>query len=222
MDSGDRGKFGRQVFGEDGKLKPKAAPELLREDLRRLPGDIVTKDIDDTDRVHELDAPHIRDVLAEEAREKSGEAVWAGEMEEPPPPDAEAPQTPAEAMRNNPQLAVDVVRLRILRAWAEAEAGQIANGLPADMGFCYVWFPHAGNFDDYEAREPPVPIDRDRPKHLRGLDLVLDLTDKHLLDKIINNLATHCLPVDKRYLAGAGKILRPDFWQVQAALRGQL
>lgn len=220
MDSS--GKFGRTVIGEDGKLKTKAAPELLRAEMRALPGELVTKDVDDADRVHDLDAPHIREVLVEEAREASGEAVWAGEADAPPPPDAKPPQTPREAMANNPQLAVDVVRLRVLRAWASAETDQISGGRPTDMGFRYLWFPIPGDFDCYEWRKPPVPIDRDRPAHLRGLDLVVDLQNTALVKRIVHNLVEHFLPVDKRFLTATQNLLTPDAWMVQAAIQGQL
>lgn len=221
------GKFGRIVIGEDGKAKTKAAPDLLPEELRKLPGELVTKDVDDPGRVHALDPEHVRESLVFEARESSGEAVWSGESEEPPPPDAKAPESDREARRNNPQLAVDIVRLRILRAWAESEAAVIERGGRADMHFKYVWFPDPGNFDRYAWRDPakgdpPLPCDSQRPPHLRGLDLVVDLGNPRLIEKIIEHVESSYLPADKRYLGASRRILSPNAALVGAALRGSL
>ncbi len=64
----------------DGKLTPKSGPsvELLNPEMRKLPGDFVTKEVADGERVHVDDEEHVRETIvidrqAEETKAEEGE-----------------------------------------------------------------------------------------------------------------------------------------------------
>ena len=145
-----------------------AAPKLLRDDLRKLPSDLIAMDIDDPDKAHELDAPHvvagvIRDFDAKMKAEEAPE---------------QAPKTPRQAAakikapgpgERGPvvQLYVDVARMRVLQALINEACAKYEAGLSFDLGVKHLWFPDANNVNEYSLREGPAPLKRLRPKHLR-------------------------------------------------------
>lgn len=155
----------REVRKADGTWESgKAAPELLREDLRALPSDAITKDVDDPDRVHALDPEHIRDELAD--KHILPEA----------PKDEEMPK-PGLGWRpvKGRQQDVDLVRLRVMAAILQTELSRYENGEKPNLEARHLWFPE----DDirvYSLRLGNAPPDSERPQHLRRLALEIDVT----------------------------------------------
>lgn len=148
----------------DGRLEEieKAAPEHLREDLRNIPSDLVTKDIGDPDRVHELDPPHILNTLVDEAEER-----------DMTPSETKEEVKPRDTFVH--QATVDAVRLRVLKAWIVTQKERIEFGQRPDFGVKHLWF-ETNNIDRYVMRDGNPPADSERPKHLRGIHLEIDIT----------------------------------------------
>lgn len=205
------GKFGRVVLGED--LKPKEAPsvELLPERLRVLPSDLVTKDHDDPDRAHILDPDHIIEALEEDYNDRHN----GGKPEDDPRLTASRQVT-----RESPQLAVDLVRLRVMSATARQNLAWMQQGLPTDEGAFWLYFNDATNFDDnYERRA--LPVLEKLPKHMRGLDLVIDIMSPALLNRICANLEKHGL-APSRLIRVQRQLILPDSQLINAVIKGEV
>jgi hypothetical protein len=178
------GKAGRKTYGLDGKQKLRSSPELLRPELRRLPGELVTKDTDDPDKVHDLDASHIVEALTHEYCQKHEET------DQPKVAPEKAPVKDILAGLEQNRLTqdrVDIVRMRVLRAWADTQRQCAADGVENDFDVKHLWFED----DDIRAycwREGNAPADIDRPKHLKGLDLSLDIINVELPNTITRRL----------------------------------
>ena len=163
----------RQVLKDGAWVDGKAEPEGLPEHLRILPGDVVSKDVDDPNRVHQLDAPHIVSSLAKEHHNKqlAGKKKTAGKVLKKlraPGPGEIAPVT---------QWYVDVTKMRVIQQMAGLAVAQYEKGLRPDLESpVYLWFP-TPNVNQYEIRKGVPPIKRLRPKWLRDIDLRLDLLD---------------------------------------------
>jgi hypothetical protein len=158
----------------DGKAKLEHLPERLRV----LPSDLVTKDIDDPDRIHADDVPHIRKALIyEEQNRLTGRMndvrVRWGE--------ANTIHPKIEKWLNGPVTwqGVALIRTRILRVMALGQMDRIQGHLETDLSVKHVWFPE-NRASMYELRDGNPPADQDRPKYLRGIDLSLDLRSNAL------------------------------------------
>ena len=57
----------------------------------------------------------------------------------------------------------------------------------------HLWFPERGNMERYQLRTGNPPADVDRPDHLKGKDLVIDLTTvpDGMMDRIKERLRGH-------------------------------
>lgn len=167
-----------------GYVKAKrAAPKLLREDLRTLPGELVTENVEEGDKVHELDEPHVRrDILKDFATKASGgetpDEAWDRKQAEKKKADAADPRLEHCALsRMSPekrQEKIDAVRLRVMKVMAEMAKVNIKKGRPVDMSVKHLWF-----FDDdlnhYGYRDGTAPHNSSRPKYLRDMKLEIDL-----------------------------------------------
>lgn len=162
----------KQVLTEAGEWRDGAAkPQLLREELRKLPGELVTKDVDDEDKAHDLDAPHVVSTIVKdfvkaqapkdepETAEKAIKKLWA------PGPGERAPVR---------QWFVDVVKMRVIRALTNKAVAEYARGLDPDLTPCHLWF-ESDNVNNYVLRMGNPPHRKSRPKHLRDIDLVVDV-----------------------------------------------
>lgn len=149
-----------------------AAPRLLPENLRKLPGELVGADVDDPDKAHELDAPHVVKALVkdfakaqQEPRDDTAQKVtkklWA------PGPGERAPVR---------QWFVDVAKMRVIASLVNRALGQFNAGVAPDLSVKHLWFPNE-NVNEYELRAGNPPSRRDRPHYLRDIDLVVDVLE---------------------------------------------
>lgn len=154
----------------------KASPELLREDLRKLPADYVTKDTSDDTKIHELDAPHVVEALKYDKAKEADEA----ENPTPDPKPEKKLKSQVEPGRDipftkvaDPQLEVDLIRFSIIRAIVDSAEKY---GPPEEGLFCkrYVWFPK-NNLNIYELRQGNPPANVSRPGYLKNLELFIDI-----------------------------------------------
>ncbi len=164
--------MGKQVLTESGEWREgSAAPQLLREELRKLPGELITRDVDDPDRAHDLDAPHVVSTLvkdfvkanAPEEAPKTPDGVvkklWA------PGPGERAPVR---------QWFVDVVKMRVIATLVRRWVSEFEDGHEPDLTPCHLWF-QTDNVNDYVLRMGNAPARKDRPRHLKDIDLVVDV-----------------------------------------------
>lgn len=186
----------RTVRKQDGTWQNgKASPKLLKENLRRLPSELVTEEIDEGDKIHELDPPHVVEDIKE---------TW---KEDQLSPKSESLQDSLKKIHLPPgyklnPLAVDIIRMRIIRALIETALGKLKKNPAFDPGAYfsehqYVWFLE----DDYrkrELRQGNPPPDGDRPKHLRGYDLHINILEwpQRIVDILRENGATYTCPQD--------------------------
>lgn len=144
----------------------KAGPELLREDLRALPSDLVTKDIAEDGKVHELDDPHIQEDYIEKYYDKENEKA----------PDQDRMTALIAKLQGElgggsklNQAKVDIVRFRVIRALMERPPEELEKKR-------WLKFPE-DNIDIYELKEGNPPSDVLRKKHMKGLELHIDCFD---------------------------------------------
>lgn len=179
----------RYAVTESGEVKEKASPKLLRHDLRVMPGDLITNDIMDPERVHEGDPEHVRDDLIHDwAKKLHAKEEKQGVSEE---------WLPAGHARLN-QFRINIRRLSVQRAWIQTISEDYHNGRGLDLSVKHLWFPH-DDHHEYELRDGNPPGDADRPKHLRGYRLHVDPQDKHLVDEVMRGAAEQGIEVDRDY-----------------------
>jgi len=173
---------GKRYVYHNGVFVPQSGKSAVQlpQHLRVLPGEFVTRDIEDPDKIHELDPDHIVDDLKQKLEAKyikppDPKTVKEQERKErlnaaiqPIPIGEKAPVT---------QPRVDAARLRVLRSFID-EAYQlmlVQQDYSVYLRPHYLWFPDRDNVNEVELRMGNPPADRDRPKHLRGLELVVDV-----------------------------------------------
>lgn len=165
----------RQVFNPKTGLwtEGRAEPELLPEDQRSLPEEILTKDIDDPDRVYRTDVPHIRNAIAEDH-------FFEGVKQELHKPDdiesamKQLADAPIGEVVPLSQERIDVVRMKHCYSLLTKIVDAMEKGLLVDKHvYQHVWFPE-NNVNHRAIRDGLPPPDSERPKHLRGFDLVVD------------------------------------------------
>jgi hypothetical protein len=160
----------KKVF-KDGRWQDgKASPQALREDLAALPADYVTKEEGDAERIHELDPPHIVKALTRER--------FLSETVLPPekPEDAltRAPLGKVVPLR---QDFIDVEKLFVMKGIIKGQMVEIEEGTrkePDLTSIWHLWFPE-NNVNNWVVRPGKPPPDSERPKHMRGFDLVVDV-----------------------------------------------
>ncbi len=176
---------------KDGEWKEgKASPELLREDLRKLPSGLVTKDIDDGDKVHEDDAPHVQeDIVCSAAEKAPGEkrTVAQARKELYGRYDRPIPLTKGNVAFERMAARLNVLNglLKLLSSKEPVPPAELAWGLKTK----HLWFPD-DNVLNLQLRDGNPPADQDRPKHLRGLSLAVDVRgeDRHADDMAADKL----------------------------------
>ncbi len=169
----------RIVFDEHGKRTEHTTPttnDEVGDHLKSLPSDYVTKDISDPDRIHKYDAPHIVDALAKERAKPKNQKKSIFDILR-----KQGKIKPhGRGYRLDP-LNVDVIRFRVIQALVGGLMKRME--LPPvheqylekpDLSIHHIWFPE-DNMDKYELRAGNPPADADRPPHLRGLDLEIDI-----------------------------------------------
>lgn len=160
------------VWDKDGNRteKEKASPWLPPEQMRGLPSDYYTKNPSDPDRVHEDDAPHIVEALVADRDKKYQEPEKKKGLD--------AVEGAAKDYRTLPftQENIDWCRFAILNNRVKGAMKQIQAGYAqeVDLSVNHVWFPDA-SFNEVLMREGNAPADSERPKHLKGKELFLDV-----------------------------------------------
>lgn len=151
----------------------KAAPKLLPEHMRRLPGELVAGDIDDEARVHELDAPHVFRSIVKDF----GKTVDAPSAKPDTPSDAAKKLWAPGPGERGPvtQWFVDVARMRVLIQRTYTALDRLAAGLEPDLSLCHLRFPDARNVNEYVMAPGPQPHKRMLGKHERELELEVDI-----------------------------------------------
>jgi hypothetical protein len=179
-------KRGKWVMGEDGKWREGSAqPAQLREDLRKLPSELVTTDIADPVKVHELDSEHVRDQLVNDF------VARANGM--PTSIDGEAQQSLSEqAEKLQASLAFNQTNIN---KWRLKAMFNLLNCSEPEPFHGYVWFPRA-DFDAIELREGPVPMPGKRPAHLKDKDLEVNPFDPP--DSLMRFAADHGITLMRR------------------------
>lgn len=185
---------------KDLTLKPgKASPKLLPWDLRQLPSEFIAKEVNEQDKIHEVDPKHIKQKILKDRIKEIEDADQPKPPEAPKLPDATLPQiNQIRRVSNARPLDIDLVRMRVMRACLSTEKQRVADGHAPDYGPRYVWFPD-DNIDIYELHRGNPPPDSRRPKHLRGIDLWVDLTTPP--PRVIDYMAERGIAVDGLIIA---------------------
>lgn len=184
---------GKRYVFHNGVFVPQKGKSVVQlpQYMRALPGEFVTRDIDDPDKIHELDPEHIVDELKQKLTEKyikppDPKTVKEEERKQrfqaavqPIPHGEKAPVT---------QARVDAQRLRCMKSFIDESFQMMKNGEDFSVYLkpFHLWFPDRDNVNQVELRFGNPPPDVDRPKHLRGLELVVDITawPKSLTDRM--------------------------------------
>lgn len=165
-----------------------AAPSVLPERLAKLPSELVTKEIEDDTRAHELDPQHVIDSIVEDFAQKQlpqpkvrteeeelahrARRAKLKELFEVIPAAEHAPLT---------QARVNARRFSIVYSLVNGPLSKRA------LKPMHLWFDKDDVNGNQGLREGNAPADSDRPKHLRGLDLSINVKDfasnfKQILD----------------------------------------
>ena len=163
-----------KVLNSKGEWEDRAASvELLPDNLRSLPAEIVGKDVDDPDKAHVLDAQHVVNTIAKDygksiddkpsdnTTEKVAKKLWA------PGPGERAPVR---------QWFVDVAKMRVIARLITKAVGEHAAGFEPNIDPCHLWF-EEDNVNNYFLRMGNPPPRKERPRFLRDIDLTVDITN---------------------------------------------
>ena len=175
-----------QVF-KDGKWEEgKAAPQQLREDLRVLPSELITKDIDDPDRIHEIDPEHVADTYLDDYIKRAQGIDPDAPVKYAPPHLAEKYGLPpvgkvvkfTDQSKEKTQSQIDMFRLRVASVLLGNLQDQLIAGKVSEneQTRFYIWWPN-NNVNEYHLKEGNPPPDSKRPKHLRGFQIHVDLNN---------------------------------------------
>ncbi len=164
----------------------KAGPKHVPKHLRHLPSDHVTHEVADAERVHALDDPHIVESVSKELHDKE-RGTYVDHDAKP-----EALGVSGTGDKTLSQGKIDEVRLRVIRAYAQTNVKWIAEGGEPDKKPKHLWFP-GNDVNVYEMREGNAPADQDRPKHLRGYKLHVDIWSLELPDTVVSRLEEQAL-----------------------------
>lgn len=171
-------KFGRWVYRDGEWEEGQASPENLREDLRQLPSDMVTKDIGDADKIHEEDPDYIQaDLLAKQEKANLAKDTSLSALEG-------LKRLPLGEKVPLNQERVDVIIGWVIFGFIRNALEAVERGKDVDLEQVFhLWFP-SDNANIYELKHGNPPSDIDRPKHLRGYRLGFTIVDppKRILD----------------------------------------
>ena len=184
-------KRGVRILRNGEWIEAAPSPQLLPEHMRELPADMVTKDPADPDRVHELDPDYVVHELVDIAKQK--QAV----TKQDPLKAYKYREAPRDAVVPLSQEQVDFVRFRIIKARVDSAVALVTANQPVDLKVKHVWFPR-NNINEYEMRDGNAPPNSMRPKHLRNLDLAVDLFDWPRAVKDILREGGHKVPNPER------------------------
>lgn len=181
------GRMAVAEFDDDNKLivtpRTRGKGRLLREDLRSLPGDLVTDAIAEGDKVHELDDEHTKLGLIEDYKLKQTQ----DEDEEAA---ASSKEDPVRGrLTEIGQRGVDEIRIRVYKAVLNTCIKRLARGYGYRDGVgekLHLWFPE-DRATKYELRKGNAPAPSERPRHLRRLQLEID--PQHLPRRLADTLA---------------------------------
>lgn len=159
-----------------------ASPRLDPEYIRSMPTELTTTNIEEGDKVHVVDPPHIVESLQSEweNKQKDAPAIPPGRMETllrlSARNDRKGDRLRLSEMGfEKRQLEIDIVRCRILFARVADMEVTFMEGGDADIfEVNYVWFPE-DILGKYELRRGNPPHNDDRPKWLKNHELELDL-----------------------------------------------
>jgi len=136
----------------------------LPQEVRNLPEELIATDLADPEKVYKSDAPHIIDELSEEH--------------------IKAQETPKEIKKLRcaqvgeyvplSQWEIDVVRMRVIKTTVDSMLVWADRGIEPDYSVNHLWFPD-DNVNHYELRKGNPPSNRDRPKHLHGFSIEIDV-----------------------------------------------
>lgn len=178
--SRDKFVFRNGTFVKDNTRK---SALLLPAHLRALPGELVTQDIEEDGKIHEIDPDYIQAEIKQAYDQKLHVAATmksldihtqmrkrrAQEAIEPVPMTDKAPLS---------QPRIDAVRLGVMKQFVDNayacmnEKRDYAQYLRVH----HLWFP-TNNINDRELRQGNPPSDYGRPKHMRGFDIVIDICE---------------------------------------------
>lgn len=171
----------REVY-KDGKWVPgKAAPMPLPENLAALPSEITTRDMADPTKVYidpqeegkTLDPPHLVEEISDNYKElEHAKPQEKGEEEGL----REVGGERLYARLSLRQELVDLVKFKVIGNILRNEIARMQadpHAMKLDLHIRHVWFAR-DDISSRELREGNPPPDSARPKHLRGLDLVVD------------------------------------------------
>jgi len=159
------------ILDAQGREIRKRSVELLPEHLRKLPGELVTKEKADPDKAHAIDAPHVVESIIHDRAEEIKKAD-----DKPVDKPILRAAKPGEYVPLS-QQQIDIVRMRVLSSLIDQFikwAGGDKTVDREDFGVRYLWFPD-NNVNNYELRDGNPPSDTDRPKHMRRFELVCDI-----------------------------------------------
>lgn len=106
------------------------------------------------------------------------------------------------------QEAIDLVRIRVMGVIV---AQAVAKGWESTVkGVRHLWFPEP-NTQNRLLRDGNPPADCDRPKHLRGMNLVIDLDDipPEVWDSAREKLAAHIKSKYRLVVSATDAIIKP-------------
>lgn len=150
-----------------------ASPKLLPQNLRTLPGELVATDTDDPDKAHELDAPHIVSSLTKDFCRKHAEPPRKTFRDKTKTLRAPGPGERGPVV----QWYVDVTKMRVIKTLVDKALDEVAAGKDPDLRTPFhLWFP-VNNVNEYELRRGVPPSNKHRPKHMRNIDLRVDVMD---------------------------------------------
>lgn len=184
----------RLVFDEQlGRfVEGRAKPAQLDPELRALPSEYVTKEVEDGSKIHELDPPNIRESLQEDFAK--AEAAASEQSEEDKLRELQESNAFREAYREfaipGPEASRDdcwptqarvdwlrftTARQKILTARDNARLGAPAGSQVKWLrNLQHLWFPTL-DVRNCEVREGGEPPHLTRPGRLKGLTLVVDV-----------------------------------------------
>lgn len=162
----------------EGSAKPRLEPEHMRD----KPSEITTKHIEEGDKIHEEDPPHVAETIVEDwkAQDKPKHQMAPGRMDvlkKLSLEHADKRTRLSDLGEERRQLEIDIVRMRILftmvdTLWKRANVGLDIE--PDEVN--HVWFA-ADSLGAYSMRRGVAPPNKARPRWTKNMELELDLNN---------------------------------------------
>ena len=191
---------------KDGKWEEgKASPELLSDDLKRLPSDLVTKEPGDADKIWEGDAPHTQDALISDyidkvtgknEKKELKESFKMAEFRKNLYKDTSKPIPITDENLGLERMAATVSLISSALILVDNNSSQWTmeheDELNERLGVHHLWFDD-DNILALELRRGNPPPPKSRKKHLRDKYQVVDPMDP---DRRVKDLMKERLGVD--------------------------